>query len=122
MVFVATQGKGSFRPVQQALITSQKRMTRLARAHLFQKWADGRSARNTNTLQEIGLDQYVPPYARALIHLGLGEKDKVFECLRQAFEVRDVHLNFLPVDPKWNELRSDDRFVGLLTKCNFYGQ
>ena len=64
-------------------------------------------------------DQYLPPYASALVYLGLGEKDKAFEWLNKAFDAGDVHLIYLPVDPKWDEYRSDRRFVDLLARCGF---
>ena len=46
-------------------------------------------------------------------------RDKAFEWLNKALVARDVHLIYLPVDPKWDEDRSDPRFVGLLAKCGF---
>jgi hypothetical protein len=61
----------------------------------------------------------VPPYAIALVHAGLGERDAVFEWLDRAYEARDVHLIFLPVDPKWDAYRADPRFGALLARCGF---
>ena len=63
--------------------------------------------------------QDVPPYAKALVHLGLDERDATFAALEQAYALGDVHLIYLPVDPKWNPYRSDVRFVDLLEKCGF---
>jgi hypothetical protein len=74
------------------------------------------------TLEAIGRERYVPPYAMALIDAGLEETDAVFERLDQALEAKDVHLIFLPVDPKWNRLRSDPRFSALLKRCDFWGK
>jgi len=31
----------------------------------------------------------------------------------------DVHLIFLPVDPKWRPYRNDPRFQDLLRRCGF---
>jgi hypothetical protein len=55
----------------------------------------------------------------ALVHAGLGERDAVFEWLERAYSARDVHLLFLPVDPKWDDYRQDARFVALLSRCGF---
>jgi len=71
------------------------------------------------TLEAIARDRYVPPYAMALVHAGLGERAAVFEWLDQAHAACDVHLIFLPVDPKWDGYRSDPRFEALLTRCQF---
>jgi TolB-like protein/Flp pilus assembly protein TadD len=71
------------------------------------------------TLETAGRLRYVPPYASALIHAGLGERDAAFAALDRAYGVRDVHLVYLPVDPKWDELRSDARFRALLQRCGF---
>jgi len=72
-----------------------------------------------NTLEGMSRVRYVPPYAIALVHAGLGERDAVFEWLDKAYPARDVHLIFLPVDPKWDAYRPDPRFEALLTRCGF---
>ena len=71
------------------------------------------------TLEGLSREKYVPPYAMALVTLGLGDKDATFEWLDRAFRARDVHLIFLTVDPKWDPLRQDPRFKSLLDKCGF---
>ena len=71
------------------------------------------------TLEAVSRDRYVPPYALALVHAGLGERDAVFECLDRAYVARDVHLIFLTVDPKWDRYRGDPRFQALLARCGF---
>ena len=70
-------------------------------------------------LEELARQRYVPPYALALVHAGLQEPDAVFEWLSRAYDARDVHLIFLPVDPKWDEYRPDPRFQALLARCGF---
>ena len=36
-----------------------------------------------------------------------------------AYNVRDVHLIWLPTDPKWDPLRHEASFVRLLERCGF---
>jgi len=61
----------------------------------------------------------IPPYAMALVHAGLGQRDPALKCLESAYEARDVHLIFLPIDPKWDAFRADVRFLALLRRCGF---
>jgi hypothetical protein len=62
---------------------------------------------------------YVPPYAMALVHAGLGDGDAVFAWLEKAFDAHDIHLIYLPVDAKWDPYRNDPRFAALLARCGF---
>jgi TolB-like protein/DNA-binding winged helix-turn-helix (wHTH) protein/Tfp pilus assembly protein PilF len=72
-----------------------------------------------NTLNGIAGDRYVPPYAMALVHAGLGQTDQVFAWLDKAVNERDVHLAWLVQDPKWDPYRKDPRFRALVERCNF---
>jgi TolB-like protein/Flp pilus assembly protein TadD len=90
------------------------------RGYLFAKLGRVNEAREVlNTLEAIALERYIPPYAMALVHAGLGEREKALEWLERALEVRDVHLCFPPVDPKWDAFRGDPRFQALLKRCGF---
>jgi len=62
---------------------------------------------------------YAPPYAVALVHAGLDDRDRAFHWLERAYAVRDVHLIFLTVDPKWDPFRADPRFAAILARCGF---
>jgi DNA-binding winged helix-turn-helix (wHTH) protein len=73
------------------------------------------------TLKARSAQYFVPPYSQALVLLGLKQLDRAMVCLERAFEVHDVHLNFLLVDAKWDLLRSDTRFTQLLKRCRFHG-
>ena len=69
------------------------------------------------TLEAASRERYIPPYARALIHAALGQVDAAFDQLELAYESRDVHVIFLPVDPKWDAFRGNSRFCALLKRC-----
>jgi tetratricopeptide (TPR) repeat protein len=71
------------------------------------------------TLEALARKRYLPPYAIALVHAGLGERERAFHWLDRAYEVRDVHLVFLTVDPKWDPYRADPRFQALVARCDF---
>jgi tetratricopeptide (TPR) repeat protein len=71
------------------------------------------------TLLSIAKERYVPPYAMALVHAGLGEFELALEWLERCYDARDVHFIFLTMDPKWDPLRTDLRFSNLLRRCGF---
>jgi TolB-like protein/DNA-binding winged helix-turn-helix (wHTH) protein/Flp pilus assembly protein TadD len=70
-------------------------------------------------LETLSRERYVPSYAMALVHAGLGERDAALESLDRAYEARDVHLIFLTVDPKWERYQDEPRFKALLRRCGF---
>ncbi|HEU4387775.1 MAG TPA: winged helix-turn-helix domain-containing protein [Blastocatellia bacterium] len=67
-------------------------------------------------LMQRSQQQYVPPYAMALINAGLGNRDEAFRWLDAAYETRDEWLVRLKVAPELAGLRSDARFVELLRR------
>ena len=67
-------------------------------------------------LRKLSRERYVPPYNMAIVHHGLGEHEEALVWLEKAFEERDVLLTFVAVDPKWDALRGDHRFVNLLER------
>ena len=74
--------------------------------------ASGQRERATELLaamNERAARQYVAPYFIALIHLGLGERDRAFEWLATAVEERDSWIAFCAVNPALDELRADPR-------------
>lgn len=71
------------------------------------------------TFATISRERFVPPYAFALIHAGLGNADLAFDHLHRSLELHDVHLVFLTIDSKWDPFRVDPRFDALLKRCDF---
>ncbi len=52
-------------------------------------------------------------------YVQLGEKDKAFEALNDAFENREFTLRWIKVNPQLDPLRDDPRFQELLKKIGF---
>ena len=93
-------------------------MTIAARGYLLATLGrDGEAREVLRTLEQRSREGYVPSTGLALVHAGLGERDRAFEWLEKAFTARDVHLVFLPVDPRWDAYRADPRFVALVARC-----
>ena len=70
-------------------------------------------------LEALAKQNYVPPYNFATVYLGMEDTGKSIEWLERGFGERDVHMVFLGVDPKWDLLRSDQRFQDLLRRVGF---
>jgi len=67
-------------------------------------------------LNSLSTQRYVPPHNIAVLHLGLAQLDECFAWLEKAYEDHDVRLSFLRVDPKWDPVRSDPRFISILKR------
>jgi DNA-binding SARP family transcriptional activator/Flp pilus assembly protein TadD len=63
--------------------------------------------------------EYVSPYWLALIHLALGNVEQTFVLLEEAYEERSGYLFWLNVEPRFDCLRGDERFVDLLRRVGF---
>lgn len=68
--------------------------------------------------REIGKTEYVPACRIASIYGALADKDKAFDELQKAFEVRDWELYRSNVDPYFSSLRDDPRFKEMLKRLN----
>ncbi len=63
--------------------------------------------------------RYIQPYYTAAVYAALGDKDRTFEWLGRACEDRDTWVAFLGVDPIWDDIRSDERFMRLEERVGF---
>jgi TolB-like protein/Tfp pilus assembly protein PilF len=61
---------------------------------------------------------YTSPYGIALVYNGLNENGKALDWLDKGYDERDPKMTSLKVEPKWNNLRSNPRFVELMRKLN----
>jgi serine/threonine-protein kinase len=72
-------------------------------------------ARSMLTQLQTGAS-YVSPAELAKLHESLGEREQAFALLEKAFAVHDVQLQYLGVDPAYDNFRGDARFAQLLSK------
>jgi TolB-like protein/Flp pilus assembly protein TadD len=86
--------------------------------------ATGRRGDALQILRELtkrAREQYVSPYAFALVYTGMGNKDQAFAWLDRAYEERASTLPFLMTNPTLAGLRSDPRFDALLRRMGLEG-
>ena len=67
-------------------------------------------------LSHPGGGEYRSPYASALVHLGLDERDQALELLQRAADERFPWAIHYSVDPQLDALRADPRFKTLLQR------
>jgi len=60
--------------------------------------------------------RYVSPYMLAIAYVGVGSDDQILQYLQKAYQERNATVPFINVDPVWDRLRSDPRFVDLLRR------
>jgi tetratricopeptide (TPR) repeat protein len=58
------------------------------------------------------------PVLQAQMHAYLGEKDEAFRCLERSVEHRDPGVTAVAINPWFDNLRSDRRFMQLLQRMN----
>jgi tetratricopeptide (TPR) repeat protein len=72
--------------------------------------------RTLDQLNEFSRKKYVSSFYKALIYIGLGNKDQAFENLNKAFDERESWMTALKASPMMDTLRSDPRCEALLRK------
>jgi len=76
----------------------------------------GEAKKILDQLKERSQQTYVQPSLIALIHVGLGDNNQAFDWLQKAYEDRSAGLLYLKVDPAFDGVRSDPRFIDLLRR------
>jgi len=63
-------------------------------------------------------ENFVPAYSFAVIYNGLGEKDEALNYLEKSFQEREVQMSFVKIDARWDEFRTNPRFVEIIKRMN----
>ncbi|HEV1995066.1 MAG TPA: tetratricopeptide repeat protein, partial [Candidatus Acidoferrum sp.] len=115
---------GEQRLYEKALAELRKAQGPTPHATASMGYVLGKSGKKVEAKQILGElmlranQTYVSPTHIANNYVGLGEKDQAFAWLEKGFEARDSHMEFLGVDPMYDSLRSDPRFVDLLGRLH----
>ncbi len=73
-------------------------------------------------LDELSKQRYVSPFYRALVPLGLGDKDQALFWLQKAYEERDASVSVQNASPVLDSIRDDPRFQDLQRRISFHGK
>lgn len=89
----------------------------LAEAECFAAAGDTQKAENKLAeLKKLAGERYVSPYQLALVYCYLKDKSAAFDALEKAADLNEAWLNWLAVEPVFDILREDTRFVRLSEK------
>jgi hypothetical protein len=86
--------------------------------HLKLKLLKDEKEKILERLDGLSKDRYVGSFSKALVWLGLGEKNKALENLENAYLERESLMATLKVWPLFDSLRPEPRFQALLKKMN----
>ncbi len=64
-------------------------------------------------------ERYIPCTCFALVHLGLGERERALDWLEKGCEQREMSMCSLKVHPVYDDLRGEPRFQALLKRLRF---
>lgn len=67
-------------------------------------------------LDELAARRYVSPYHVGIIYNFLGNKEQTLTALEQSFEEKEAWMLWLGVEPSFDNLRDEPRFLNLLEK------
>ena len=67
-------------------------------------------------LKTLSNQGYIPPSKVGLVYNGLGNQNEALASLERACDERDARVTLLKVDPRWDSLRSDPRFLAILKR------
>jgi len=84
----------------------------------------GREAEARELLAELETEaksRYVSPQWPAVIYAALGETETALEYLEKAWEVRAIQLLWMRVEPNFDPLRSEPKFIEILTNSGIGG-
>src|SRR5262245_39264364 len=73
-------------------------------------------------LRQLSSTRYVSPYAVALVHVGLGDRDQALAWLEKAYVERSDYMPYLSREPMLDRLRSDPRFAALVRRVGLLGR
>jgi tetratricopeptide (TPR) repeat protein len=107
----------------QEAINELRRVFELNRSHTYRSWlahAYARAGRRNEALtllrelEALSRRERVSQVYFARIYVGLGDRERALSWLQNAYDEHSDHVLAIGVDPAYDPLRSDPRFVKML--------
>jgi tetratricopeptide (TPR) repeat protein len=70
-------------------------------------------------LDTMGTREYVTPYSRALVYLGLRDREQMLAWLQRSYDERANWMVWMLKDPRWDPMRSDATFERIVERVGF---
>ncbi len=70
-------------------------------------------------LKSLAAQKSVPAYNFAMIYNGLGKREEALNYLEKSLQEHEVQITFIKIDTRWDNLRSEPRFVELMRRMKF---
>jgi len=89
------------------------------RGYIEAAGGDPRARQTLAELTQLARREYVTPYYFAVIHATLGQRDAAIAALQRAHAEQDSTLGSINVDPRFDAIRSDERFQAMVRAMRF---
>lgn len=90
--------------------------------YAYAKMGRGDEARRIlSEMEALPKSENLPAQERAIVYIGLGDKDAAFFWLEKSYEDHFASIIALTTEPLFDSLRSDPRFANLARKMNLAG-
>jgi serine/threonine protein kinase/tetratricopeptide (TPR) repeat protein len=102
------------------LLSAKDSETMSAMAYVYA--AQGRTDDARTILEDLkhfASEGYVSPYSLARVHIGLGQIDEAFAALETTYQERHGILTYIKVEPIFDRIRGDARYIDLLRRLGF---
>ena len=76
----------------------------------------GKREEAMQVITQLSQHDYASPLELAAIYVGLGEKERAFELLEDAYNERSFHITYVKVRPDFDSVRNDPRFGNLIRR------
>jgi hypothetical protein len=70
-------------------------------------------------LDELASREYVSPYGRALVYLGLADRAQTLAWLERSYDERANWMVWLLKDPRWDPMRGNATFERIVERVGF---
>lgn len=115
-VYLAKRMHEEARKVFEKIFSTNKWLAAAPLGHTYGRL--GMRAEALKILKEMDRKKDIPAQERAIVYIGLGDNDRAFAWLEDAYRERFGSLVSLTCDPIFEGLRPDPRFAALAAKMN----